>query len=692
MTQTFLLEIGLEEMPAHVVTPSVEQLVEKMSNFLKEERLDFSEIKSYSTPRRLAVEVVGLADKQADIQEEAKGPAKKIALDAEGNWSKAAQGFARGQGVTTDDIFFKELKGVEYVYVNKFIAGKSAQEVLQGVKEVVMDLKFPTMMRWGSNDFEYIRPIQWLVALLDNEVIDFEILTVKTGKTTRGHRFLGETTEIADATAYPAALEAQSVIADAAVRKEMIREQINALAKERNWKVDIDEDLLEEVNNLVEYPTVFAGSFADEYLQVPDEVLITSMKDHQRFFYVMNQDNELLPFFISVRNGNADHLENVIAGNEKVLTARLEDAEFFFKEDQTHTIADYVERLKNVTFHEKIGTIYEKMARVKLIAAYLAEKLGLTEQEQADVARAAEIYKFDLVTGMVGEFSELQGVMGEIYATLQGERPAVAQAIREEYMPTSAQGELPASQVGAVLSIADKLDTLQTFFAAGMIPSGSNDPYALRRQAQGLIRIIIDRGWDNGLVTLHEMAQTVAKEGGDLYRGDLFANQAVEDEFIMERVRKMLLQRGVRHDIVAAVVANPDNSFVKIMQAAQILENHLADEDFKETIEALTRVIRLAKKAPEFAVDAQVDQALFENESEKALYLALEHLTTEYQSLDLDGKYEALHALREVINAYFDETMIMVDDEKVKNNRLLVLSRLAALTSVFGDLTELNVK
>ena len=334
MSHTFLMEIGLEEIPAHVVTPSAAQLVEKTEKFLKEQRMDFDEVQTYSTPRRLTVKVTGLADKQPDIQEEAKGPAKKIAYDKDGNWSKAAQGFARGQGVSVDDIFFKELKGTEYVYVKKFIEGKAAADVMQGMRDVAMDLKFPTMMRWGTNDFQYVRPIRWIVAMLDDQVIPFKILNIESGNVSQGHRFLGKPVELKSADDYVEALRAEKVIVDAAERKSMIRGQINDLAQKNNWKIVIDEDLLEEVNNLVEYPTVFAGSFDEKYLSVPDQVLITSMKDHQRFFYVTDQNGKLLPNFVSVRNGNTEYLENVVQGNEKVLTARLEDAKFFYEEDQ----------------------------------------------------------------------------------------------------------------------------------------------------------------------------------------------------------------------------------------------------------------------------------------------------------------------------------------------------------------------
>lgn len=691
MAHTFLLEIGLEEIPAHVVTPSSQQLVQKVKNFLEAERLSFEEIKAYSTPRRLAVKVLGLADKQADIEEEAKGPAKKIALDAEGNWSKAAQGFSRGQGCTPDDIFFKELKGVEYAYVKKFIPGRLAKEVLAGLKDVVMDLKFPTMMRWADNDFEYVRPIKWLVALLDDEVISFNVLDVETGRTTKGHRFLGEPVKLAHADEYPASLESQMVIADAKKREALIVSQIEALAKANDWDIKVDPELLEEVNNLVEYPTVFAGSFAAKYLAIPDEVLITSMKDHQRFFYVTDKDGKLLPNFVSVRNGDQEYLENVIAGNEKVLTARLEDAEFFYAEDQKQTIADYVERLKKVMFHDKIGTIYEKMERVSLIAEFLGEKLGLSETELADLKRASQIYKFDLVTGMVGEFAELQGVMGEIYARLQGENDTVATAMREEYMPISAEGELPETNVGAVLSVADKLDSIQAFFSAGMLPSGSNDPYALRRQALGIVRIAFAKDWALSAPLLRAAVEYAFEKRPDLYENIApVKNETPLRDFMIDRVHQ-LLSSEVRRDILETVIANKENPFVAERKAAQTLADHVEDESFKETIEALTRVGRLAAKMDE-AQKGEVDPALFEDQAEQKLHQAVESVAKDFATADLEEKFMALQTLRGPISQYFEKIMVMADDEKLRANRLRELAKIADLTAVFGALDNLNIK
>ena len=694
MSHTFLMEIGLEEIPAHVVTPSAAQLVEKTEKFLKEQRMDFDEVQTYSTPRRLTVKVTGLADKQPDIQEEAKGPAKKIAYDKDGNWSKAAQGFARGQGVSVDDIFFKELKGTEYVYVKKFIEGKAAADVMQGMRDVAMDLKFPTMMRWGTNDFQYVRPIRWIVAMLDDQVIPFKILNIESGNVSQGHRFLGKPVELKSADDYVEALRAEMVIVDAAERKSMIRGQINDLAQKNNWKIVIDEDLLEEVNNLVEYPTVFAGSFDEKYLSVPDQVLITSMKDHQRFFYVTDQNGKLLPNFVSVRNGNTEYLENVVQGNEKVLTARLEDAKFFYEEDQKQSIADYVERLKKVMFHDKIGTIYEKMARVRLLAAQIGKFVGLNDQELADLDRAAQIYKFDLVTGMVGEFAELQGVMGEIYARLQGENDNVAAAIREEDMPTSAEGELPTTKVGAVLSIADKIDSIQAFFAAGMIPSGSNDPYALRRQALGIVRIALARNWKLSVPMMLKFVENAMNERPDLYKNIMPGDEQKDmQQFIIDRLAQIMNgDKQLRHDVLDTVVANPENAFVDIEEAAKILGKHLEDDDFKETIEALTRVGRMAKKAPNFEDDAVLKAELFENESEKKLAEAVKKVATAFEQADLEEKFNQLASLKDPITDYFDSTMIMAKDEDVKQNRLLQLKQIADLTKDFGELDNLNVK
>ncbi|EGO7849886.1 glycine--tRNA ligase subunit beta [Enterococcus faecalis] len=694
MAKDLLLEIGLEEMPAHVVTPSRIQLEEKVIKFLDEHHLDYETVQSFATPRRLAVKVTAIPEKQADVEEEVKGPAKKIALDAEGNWSKAAQGFVRGQGVTTEDIVFKELNGVEYVYVTKFTKGQSAKEVLTKLNDVITSLTFPVTMHWANYDFEYIRPIHWIVALLDDEVIPFNVLDVTTGQSSRGHRFLGDDVTFQHANEYEAKLKEQFVVVQPNERKQMIVDQSNALAAEKNWQLALDEELLEEVTNLVEYPTAFVGSFDEKYLSVPDEVLVTSMKEHQRYFEVRNDQGLLMPHFIAVRNGDNVHLENVIKGNEKVLIARLEDAEFFYNEDKKLTIEACVEKLKNVTFHEKIGSIYEKMQRVALIAQIIGRKVGLSEDELEDLKRASEIYKFDLVTNMVGEFPELQGIMGEKYALLQGEKPAVATAIREHYLPTSSEGELPETAIGAVLALADKLDSVFSFFSVGMIPTGSNDPYALRRQTYGVIRIIEDKGWTFPLVQLQTEVDEAVNQDVEKYGVLLNEGQAEVVEFVKARLRQLLMTKNVRHDIIDAVVSAEQADLSNLFASANILKSRFEDQDFKPSMEALTRVINLAKKGQELLGDTEegIDPSLFENKAEKELYQAVNDLSEAFATRTIAENYEALVNLRPLIDAYFNETMVMVEDEKVKQNRLKQLMQIAKMALSIASLDLLIVK
>lgn len=678
MAKDLLLEIGLEEMPANVVTSSQKQLEEKVRVFLEAHYLTFETIRSFATPRRLAVLVTQVSDRQKDRQVEAKGPAKKIALDADGNWTKAAAGFAKGQGLSVDALTFKAVNGVDYVYVVRDIQGKPAQEVLQGLREVITQLTFPVTMRWADYDLAFIRPIHWLVALFGEEVIPFTLLDIQTDRRSFGHRFLGDAVTITHPLTYETQLKEQYVIADALQRKEMIRAQVQTLADQHHWTVTLDEDLLEEVNHLVEYPTAFAGHFDETYLSIPKEVLIASMKEHQRYFDVQDATGALCNHFIAVRNGDHVHLENVIFGNEKVLTARLEDAAFFYKEDKKLTIDMCVEKLKQVTFHDKIGTMYEKMQRVGVIAQCIGQAIGLSEPDMQALKRAAAIYKFDLVTNMVGEFPELQGVMGEKYAQLQGEEPAVATAIREHYLPTSSEGALPQTSVGTVLAVADKLDSLVRFFAVDLIPTGSNDPYALRRQALGIIRMIANQDWS-------------------LHWGAFLADIQVEQEvsatvwqFMLGRLRQLLSAQGIRQDVIEAVATSEQDDLVAMFAAANELQAHLSEATLKPTIEALTRVLNLAKKAP--TNRALIDPALFENEAENALHQAIDVLEEQSATATAAEIYQAFLALQPLIVAYFDQTMVMTEDDARRQNRLAEMHRLAQQILSFANTTQLLVK
>ena len=548
-----LLEIGLEELPARYVTDSMNQLADKVRNWLETMKINYRELKAFSTPRRLALLVLDVAVTQEDVSEEAKGPARKIAQNDDGEWSKAAIGFSRGQGMSVDDIYYKEINGVEYAHVKKFIKGKQTIELLPELKDLITSIHFPKNMRWADNDLKYIRPIKWIMALFGQEVIPFSITNVTTADWSMGHRFLGGKWHLTNAKDYEEFMLEQKVIVDPVKRKNMIVQQLKNIEEAKDWVIPVDEDLLEEVNNLVEYPTALYGGFESEFLELPQEVLITSMKEHQRYFPVKSKDGKVLPQFVTVRNGGSDHLENVARGNEKVLRARLSDAAFFYREDQRTDIESCLNKLTSIVYHEEIGTLAEKVKRVRRLTNILTEKLSFSSQDKVDADRAAEIGKFDLVTNMVNEFPELQGVMGERYARQKGESEAVAIAINEHYKPRNAEDDTPATEVGAVLSVADKMDTICSFFAIGMIPSGSQDPYALRRQATGIVQILLHQNWTIGLEELIQESLSLLNEDGKIKQ----KMEAVKDDlvtFFKLRLKYLLQEKNVRHDLIDAIL------------------------------------------------------------------------------------------------------------------------------------------
>ncbi|KGL40214.1 glycine--tRNA ligase subunit beta [Listeria newyorkensis] len=689
MSKDFLLEIGLEEMPAKYITASVKQLQERVEKWLAENDLEYKTTEVYSSPRRLSVIVKDLAEKQADRVEESKGPAKKIAKDAEGNWSKAAQGFARGQGVDPDTLEFREINGVEYIYLEKEVKGAATVDLLPEMRQIVTSMTFPVSMHWAAYDLKYIRPIKWLIALFGDQVIPFEITNVPTGNETRGHRFLGGSVAISNPAEYEEALLSQFVVADAAKRKAAIVSQIEEIEAVENWKIPVDAGLLEEVNNLVEYPTVLHATFDEAYLELPEEVLITTMKEHQRYFPVVDEAGKLRPYFITVRNGNHEHLETVAKGNEKVLRARLSDADFFYQEDLKITIDEAVAKLNNIVFHEKLGTLTEKMVRVKKVALIIAEQLNMTEAQKGKIARVADIYKFDLVTNLVGEFPELQGIMGEKYALLQGEDAEVATAIREHYMPTSADGELPQSDIGALLAVADKLETLTGFFCVNIVPTGSADPFSLRRSALGIMRIIQAKNWDIRLLSvLADTVEIERAEGLNTIPSEEVFEQV--ELFLQNRLRAILSDQQIRHDIIDAVVSAGSNVVPELIERAELLNKNRDAEWFRPTMEALARVVNISKKHQ--GGDITIDPGLFENESEQQLFDAVQKLKQDYPTLIIVDRLRAFAALRTAIDAYFENTLVMSDDEAVRNNRLALLFELASFIKEFAQIEEINVK
>ncbi|MHA2853303.1 glycine--tRNA ligase subunit beta [Paenibacillus lautus] len=689
MSKDLLFEIGLEEVPARFLRAAMEQLQDKLVKWLDASRIAHGEVTAFATPRRLAVWVQNVADKQEDVSEEVKGPSRKIALDDSGQWSKAALGFAKSQGVDPESFTFKELGGVEYIYVTKNSVGVDTKSILsEGLLGILTSMTFPKNMRWGAHEFKFVRPIKWMVAMLGSETVDLEITGVKAGNVTRGHRFLGGEALIPEASAYRDVLREQHVIVDVDERQEMIVSQIQALAQEKDWNIAIKDDLLEEVLFLVETPTVLYGSFDSSFLHIPQEVLITSMREHQRYFPVLDKQGQLLPYFVTVRSGDSRSLDVIARGNEKVLRARLSDAKFFYEEDQKLQIKDALSKLESIVFHEELGTIGDKVRRIRRISDQLSAKLNVSADAADSVSRAADICKFDLVTQMVYEFPELQGVMGEDYARKAGEKEHVAKAVFEHYQPRFAGDSVPSTMVGSIVSIADKIDTIVGCFSIGIIPTGSQDPYALRRQAAGIVQIILEHKLPVTLsdvfgvaLEIHENIR-VLKRSTDEIRKDL-------KEFFGLRVKK-LLSEDQRYDVVDAVITAGFDHVVSVVSRGHALMNAVESvQDFKTTVESFNRVSNLAAKAGKAAVNAE----LFTESEENKLYEAWNAIRADYhaalQAADGERSLSLLSGLREPITGFFDSVMVMAEDEAVRANRLALLSGIDGDLKQYADFTKL---
>lgn len=686
MSNHVLFEIGVEELPARFIDHAEKQLKDKTEKWLQNNRLEYKKVKTFSTPRRLAVQIHDLAKEQTTITEEVRGPQEKIAKDENGNWTKAAIGFTKGQGKQPEDIYVKEIKGTTYIFVEKTTEGKKAEEILPSFQEIISAISFPQTMRWGSDSYRFARPIRWLVALLNDEVIPFEVAHVKTDNMTYGHRFLGDKTIITDPLAYESILENNYVIPDANSRESMILEQIKELENKEGFHIAINSELLQEVRNLVEYPTVFYGKFEENYLKLPSETLITSMAEHQRYFPVLSdKGGTLLSYFVSVRNGDQEQIENVIKGNEKVLRARLKDAEFFYDEDRKRSIDFYLEKLKTVVFQDKIGTIFEKTQNVISITEQINRKLQQTDEIVELSRRAAEISKFDLVTDMVNEFPELQGIMGEKYALHFGENEAVATGIKEHYLPTQASGDLPKTAVGSVVSVSDKLDTIVGCISVGLTPTGSQDPYGLRRQAIGILRILSDQKWE---ITVEELL-TISESLYDI--NDEAVKNSI-NKFFKSRAAYLLSEQGVEQDVVQAVLSKEIGVFHYTIEKAKLLSRKRNDDAFRNVQEALVRVMNIGKKQQQ----TKINDALFQTDSEKELYNKYEQVKDSFNdaviTLDAEKALDELGKLTEPIHSFFENTMVMAEDEEIKNNRLALVHVISNLIEQYADMTLIEWK
>jgi len=681
MAKELFLEIGTEEIPAAFLPKAMADLEGLIRKEFEAARLSFGEVRTLATPRRLALLVTEVAERQPDAEVTALGPARKVAFDADGKPTKAAEGFARGQGVDVAELVVAATEKGEYVSVTKKIVGCPSVEILVEIlPRVIGAIPFRKSMRWADLEVRFARPMHWIVALFDGAVVPFSFGPIKSGSASRGHRFMANSVfPVRDFAHYLEECERHFVIPEPEKRKEIIRREVEQAARAMGGQVLPDEDLLEQVTYLVEYPSVVCGTFEKDFLQVPKEVLITSMREHQRYFSLVDDQGQLLPHFITVNNTLAEDPAVVTRGNERVLRARLSDARFFFEEDKKTPLAERVDSLKEVVYQAKLGTSYEKMERFRTIAEKLASQLA--PELSASVSRAAYLCKADLVTGMVGEFPELQGLMGREYALLAGEDQAVARAIHEHYLPAQAGGTLPASDVGALVSIADKIDTICGCFGVGLIPTGTADPYALRRSALGIIAIILDRGYELLLSELIDtslqLLQKKLTRDYDTVRADVL-------EFFRGRYVNLLAGRYPADAVDAAVAVSFDNlndTAARIAALAEFKER----PDFEPLAVAFKRVCNIVKQG----VDLPVDAALFEGEAERELAAAFEVVAASAGALITAKNYLAalteIAGLRGPVDTFFDQVMVMAEDEKVKTNRLALLTGIARL---FGDIAD----
>ena len=662
MKRDLLFEIGTEEIPAHVMPHLLEDLAQLAETMLKEHRLSYEKVRTLGTPRRAALIVTGLAERQEDVNTETRGPSVAIAFDADGNPTKAGAGFARGQGVDPSALIQRD----GYVYASVHESGAATAELLTSLlPDLVRAIPLPNSMRWGDLDFRFIRPIRWFVALYGTEIVPFTLAGVTSGNHSRGHRTLAPADfVITSAADYEAACEKAYIIVDPERRRAMICEQITETAKACGGTAEITPDLLEEVLYLVEYPTALSGSFEEKYLALPAEAVITPMRDHQRYFPVKAADGSLLPAFITVRNGGKAHLDVVAHGNERVLRARLADAQFFFDEDRRKSLAEHREKLKTVVFQRGLGSMYEKTERLMALTTAIVEEMAEGDADDAalaDARRAAELSKADLVTGMVTEFTELQGVMGREYALLDGESPAVARAIDEQYMPRFAGDELPQTPLGVALSVADKIDNIVGTFSQGRIPTGSQDPFGLRRQALGLVLMLIEQ---ESTMLLSDLVD----EACDLYDLEEFRDkmQVYVADFIRLRLKNVLSERGVRYDVQEAVLGDVDLVADVPVRAAYV-ERLLASEGGEALVQSFVRVGNIARSV----TGGTVDPALFKAEEEGALLSAYQAAAA--ARAEGEDTLPAEQALGRAIDTFFDAVMVMDKDARVKENRLSLL-------------------
>jgi len=688
-TRDLLIELGTEELPPKALKKLIRAFEASIKKGLEAAELSFTGISSFAAPRRMAVIVDGLQVKQADRLVERRGPAVASAFDDEGTPTKAVQGFARSCGVEVADLETVATKKGDWLVFKKEQTGSEAAALVPDIlQQALNDLPIPKRMRWGNLPGEFVRPVHWLVLLFGDDVIPFETLGVSSSRDTQGHRFHHpEAIRVESAQSYVAQLETEGhVIVDMTVRRESIKEQVLTLAAKLGGEAVLDEELLDEVTGLVEWPVALSGSYDKRFLELPAEALISSMQEHQKYFAVRDASGELLPYFITICNIESRDPAQVIAGNERVILPRLSDSAFFWETDRKRPLADRQEQLKTIVFQNKLGTVFDKSARVAKLAAFIATKI---DGEAPFAERAAQLAKCDLVTEMVGEFPDLQGIMGRYYARLDGEHDEVAEALDEQYLPRFAGDALPATKTGQAVSLAEKLDTLVGLFGIGQPPTGVKDPFALRRAALGVLRIVIENELDIDLLALIGQAQ----QGFD----NVLSEDDVSDkvmQYFYDRLKGYAQDQGVKADVFEAVLS------VKPLRPLDFMQRLNAVVAFRQLdqAEALAagnkRIGNILRKNDAEADTGTIDESVLVEDAEKVLVAKLKTVSESVQPLiasaDYTGVLTTLADMREAVDGFFDTVMVMDEDMAVRKNRLAILNQTRALFLGVADISHLQ--
>lgn len=672
-----ILEIGTEEIPARFIPRALSDLEALAAKTLGEQAVSFGGVSTYGTPRRLALLVTGVEKEQADRVREVTGPPKRAAFDKAGKPTKAAEGFAKSQGVTVEALRVDKTDKGEYMVAVVEEKGRPVRDILPEIlPEMIRSIPFQKSMRWGRGTFRFARPVHWIVALFDGRPVEFEIDGIISGPETRGHRFLSPGSfKVRGHHSYLSDLEKHSVIVDPQKRKALIAEQCAKIAESAGGRTVDDEELLDTVANLVEYPVAVLGRFDKKYLTLPRELPVTVMKGHQKYFSIEDKGGKLLPCFIAVSNTTRDNSATVSAGNERVLRARLEDARFYYEDDRKRSLSSRVDDLKNITYQEKLGSVFEKVERVSAVAGAIAGRIdpGLKK----DVKRACLLSKADLTTGVVYEFPELQGYMGMVYAREDGEPVAVAEAVREHYMPRFSGDDVPAGDVGAIVSLADKIDSITAFFSVGLLPTGSEDPFALRRQALGILSILDRKGYEIAVEdiiddSIHVLSGTLSVS--DELSGSVLA-------FFVQRLENLLEAEGARYDEVNAVLSSGIGRLSRIRSRLEALSRLRQASGFTDLVVAAKRVFNILSKAPV----SELRDSLLKEQAERDLHRKLLLLEAE---LDTDSA-ETLHQIVGPVNAFFDSILVMDKVEEVRLNRLALLRRVRRLFNRICDFSRI---